>query len=184
MPWRQQRDDSLKLQETNPVAKDPRGRHHGCHQIRCPRSRPVDRLHRCRHQRMLPTCRGGHGSPHGVGGPRHHPPGWEVAERQYALLPPHNGKEFHRRPLSQYVRTWRLRAHSAGSRRQLVPIVTQGPSRPLLQGVYGGLVQDKCGLCNINITFLAPSSLLALVDRPPSSLSGIVVVNHFHLRGP
>ena len=38
--------------------------------------------------------------------------------------------------------------------------------------------QDQCGIDNINISFLAPSSLLALVDRPPSRLAGIVKVSH------
>ena len=37
---------------------------------------------------------------------------------------------------------------------------------------------------DINISFLAHSSLLALVYIPPSILAGIVVVNHFHLRVP
>ena len=123
-------------------------------------------------------CRGGHGTPHGAGGTRHHPPSQEVAERHNALLPPHNGKYFHRGPMVQYVRTWRLRAHSAGSCRKLVPSRPQGTSRALLQGVSGGLVQDQCGLGNIYIAILAHSSLVALVDRPPSMLAGIVLVNH------
>ena len=34
------------------------------------------------------------------------------------------------------------------------------------------------------IAFLSQCSLASLVDIPPSRLSGIVVVNHFHLRVP
>ena len=118
-----------------------------------------------------------------MGGPRHHPAGGEVVERHNAPLPPHNGKEFHRGPLIQYVRTWLLHAHSAGSCRQLVPSGTQGTSSSLLQGVSGGLVRDQCGLGDVNIAFLSHPSLVALVDRSPSRLAGIVVVNHFHLQG-
>ena len=56
--------------------------------------------------------------------------------------------------------------------------------KDLLQTVSGVLVHDQCGIGNINIAFLAHSSLVSLVDRLPSSLAGIVVVNHFHLRVP
>ena len=59
-----------------------------------------------------------------------------------------------------------------------MPSRPQGTSRALLQGVSGGLVQDQCGLGNIYIDILAHSSLVALVDRPPSMLAGIVLVNH------
>ena len=55
---------------------------------------------------------------------------------------------------------------------------------PLLQTVSGGLVYDQCGIGNINIAFLAHSSIVALLDRLPSKLAGIVVVNHFHLQVP
>ena len=48
----------------------------------------------------------------------------------------------------------------------------------------GGLVQYQCGIGDIRISFLAHSSLEALVDRLPIRLAGIVVVNHFHLRVP
>ena len=74
--------------------------------------------------------------------------------------------------------------YSAGARRQIVPRGTQGTSRPLLQGVSGGLVQDQCGIGNTNINFLAHSSLVALVYIPPSRLSILVVINHFHLQVP
>ena len=127
---------------------------------------------------------GGHVSPHGAGGPRHHPPIGEVAEWHNNPLPPKDGKGFHQEPRGQDFRTWCPHAHSAGSRQQLVPSGAQGPSRTLLQRVSGGLAQDQCGLDNINIFFLAHSSLEALVDRSPSRLSVIVVVNHFHLRVP
>ena len=53
------RDASLKLQEGHQVATDPRGRHHGRYQSRCPSSSPVDWFHQGGHQRVLPTCRGG-----------------------------------------------------------------------------------------------------------------------------
>ena len=119
-----------------------------------------------------------------MGGPINHPLGGEKAERYNYTLPPHNGKEFHRGPIGQYVRTWRLHAHSSNALRKLVPCGIQGTSRPLIQGVYGGLVQDKCGLGDINIDFLSHSSLLALVDRPPIRLAVKVTVNHFHLWVP
>ena len=65
-----------------------------------------------------------------------------------------------------------------------MPCGTQGPSRPLIQGVSGGLVKDQCGLGDINIAFLDHSILVALVDRPPSRLAGIVMVNHSHQQVP
>ena len=46
---------------------------------------------------------GGDESLHGAGGPRHHPPGGEVAERHDAPLPPTYGKEFHQGPIVQDV---------------------------------------------------------------------------------
>ena len=77
----------------------------------------------------------------------------------YALIPPtHTGNYFH--------------------------AALKGPQGPLSKGVSEGLVQDQCGLGNINIAFLAHSSIVALVDRPPSRLEGIVVVNNLHLRVP
>ena len=39
-------------------------------------------------------------------------------------------------------------------------------------------------MVDINIAFLSHSSLVSLVDIPPSMLAVIVVVNHFHLRVP
>ena len=66
-------------------------------------------------------------------------------------------EDFHRSSIGEDVPTWRLRAHYSGSCRQLVSRGTQGPSRPLLQGVYGGLVQYQCGLSDTNIAFLSHS---------------------------
>ena len=73
---------------------------------------------------------------------------------------------------------WSLCTHSAGTYWQLVPSSTQGPSSPLLIGVSGGLVQDQCVIGDINIAFLSQSSIVSLLDRPPSRLAGIVVVDH------
>ena len=154
-PWSHQRDASLKLQEGHQVATDPGGQHHGRHQSRRQSIRPINRVHQGKHQRALPPSRRDHGSTHGAGGSRHHLPGGEVAELHNDPLPPHNSEEFHRRPLREYVRAWRLHTHSAGSCRQLVPSGTQGPSRTLLQGVSGGMVQYQCGLDDINIAFLS-----------------------------
>ena len=181
-PWHLRRYVYLKFQARQQVATDPRVRHHSSHQSRRLSSRPTDQFHQIKHQCALTPRSRVHGSPHGAGGPRHHPHGGVMVERQNAPLPPHEGKYFHRGPIGQDVQTWHLRAHSAGALRQLVPIGTQGPSRPLLQGVSGGLVQDQCGLGDINIAFLAHSSLVAFVNRPHSRLAGIVVVNHFHLQ--
>ena len=136
------RDAYLKLQKKNQVATYPRGRHHGYHQNPRSSSRPVDQFHQSGNQRTLPMCRRGHGSPPETGGLIQHMPGGEVAEQYDALLPPHNGKELHRGPIGQDVRTWRLRAHSDGAHRQLVPRITQGPSRPLIQVFSGDFIQD------------------------------------------
>ena len=117
------------------MATDHRGRNQGRHQSRCTRIRPSHWVHQGRHQYVLPPFKGGHGSPHGVVGPKHHLPSGKVAEQKNTPLIPHNIKEFHRSPLRQDVQTLCLHAHSAGSCRQIVPIGTQGISRTLLKGV-------------------------------------------------
>ena len=51
---------------------------------------PSIAFHRGGHQRTFPPCRGvGNVSPHGVCGPRYHPPGVEVAEDCVDPPPPH-----------------------------------------------------------------------------------------------
>ena len=45
----------------------------------------------------LSLCRGSHGFTHDTGGPKHHPPGGEVAEQHDAPLPSHDRKELHGR---------------------------------------------------------------------------------------
>ena len=152
-PWRHQLYASIKLKEGQQMAKYLRRRHHDHHQSRRSSSRPINQVHQDGHQRVLPPSRRGHGSPHGTGGPRNCLPGGEVAERHNATLPLQNGKELYQRPLSKDFQVWRLRAHAAGSRRKLATSGTQGPSRPLLQGVSSGLVQDQCGLGDTNTAF-------------------------------
>ena len=155
--WHHWQGNSLKLQERQKVATDQRGGHHGHYQIRHLSGRPSNWVHQDRHQRSLPTSRRCNCSPHGAGGSIHHLPCGEVSERHNDPLLPHNREEFHRSPLREDVWTWRPHGHYDISRQPLVPIGTQGPSRPLLQGVSVGLLQDQCVISNTNIDFLAHS---------------------------
>ena len=56
--------------------------------------------------------------------------------------PLHDGKELPGRSSAKKI-VWHLRAHPSHAFRKLVPSGTQSP---LIQRVYGGLVQDQCGI--------------------------------------
>ena len=154
MSWRHRHNSSRGSAPQGQVVHHIQNLDHGSHPRRGLQSRPGHWLHTAICQCAIPPSGGGNGTSHVTHRPGHDTAHQGVAERYNAPLPPHFLKKFHGRPRRPHVPIRRLHDHPVSARCRLAPRGAARLPHALLAGVSEGLVQDRCGLIDLKISFL------------------------------